>query len=258
MRSSHLSPALLVILLLGAATQASTQSVILGSVREAGNEVAISTAEIRLADAEGRIITSDLTDDQGRFRLEVESRGDYSLSVRRIGYARIDAALLAISDDEQVEIDIQLHPSVVILDAVRVVASTPTMPHRILEFRERAALNQRLGRGRIYLREELDRLRPNSPHDLLDAQAWVARCRPTILLDGLPVEGRLPPMHHEEVEGVEFYRGVNQIPPEYYRYGMCGLAMVWTRPDPPNARPLTWRRVVVGGVIMLLIGALSF
>jgi hypothetical protein len=90
MRSSHLSPALLVILLLGAATQASTQSVILGSVREAGSEVAISTAEIRLADAEGRIITSDLTDDQGRFRLEVESRGDYSLSVRRIGYARIE------------------------------------------------------------------------------------------------------------------------------------------------------------------------
>lgn len=257
MRSSQLSPALLVIWLLVAA-EASAQSTILGSVREAGSAVVISTAEIRLVDEEGRLVASDLSDKQGRFQLAIESGGTFFLSVRRIGYATISAAPLAISDDEQLEVEILLHPSVVILDGVRVLASTATVPHRILEFRERATLNQRLGRGRIYLREELDRLRPNSPHDLLEAQAWIARCRPTILLDGLPVEGRLPPMHYEELEGVEFYRGVNQIPPEYYRYGMCGLAMVWTRPDPPNARPLTWRRVVVGSVIMLLIGVLSF
>jgi hypothetical protein len=77
------------------------------------------------------------------------------------------------------------------------------------------------------------------------------------MLDGLPFDGPMTMIAGDDVEGIEIYRGVTQIPAEYYRYGMCGLTMVWSRHDPPGMRPLTWKRAGVAGALIVLLGWLA-
>jgi hypothetical protein len=143
------------------------------------------------------------------------------------------------------------------LDAITVVVSEAFVPGRIVQYRERADFNRRAGIGRIYMRDDLERIQPNSAQEVLDRVLWGSRCRPLILLDGLPFDGPMTMVHGEDVEGIEIYRGLTQIPPEYYRYGMCGLAMVWSRPDPPGMRPFSWGRAAVAGFLVGLIALLA-
>jgi hypothetical protein len=37
---------------------------------------------------------------------------------------------------------------------------------------------------------------------------------------------------------------------------MCGLALVWSRIDPPGMKPFTWKRVAFAGLLVALIGLL--
>jgi hypothetical protein len=239
-----------------AAGPTAAQSIVMGQVVDDETEQAIVTVDIRLIDANGVTRVRGLSDNRGNFRMEVPDSGTYQLSARRVGYAPVLADSIWIAEQDQLELMIRLSPSAVALQAVTVVAQRSAVPLRITQFRERADLNQRMGVGRIYMREDLDRLRPNSPQEILDGVIWTARCAPEVLLDGLPVDGRITSLAYDEVEGIEIYRGINQIPQEYYRYGMCGLAMVWTRTDPPGMRPFSWWRAAVGAGLLALIGLL--
>jgi hypothetical protein len=241
------------LLLALATTGVAAQTVVRGTVVEDATGEPIATVELRVMDAEGETLGSTLSNNQGAFRIELSEGGLVSLSARRVGYAPIVAEALEVAGGEELELEIRLDPRAIALAPVTVVAQRSFVPSRILEFRERAELSQRLGRGRIFMREDIERLRPTSAQQLLDTALWGIGCRPVILLDGLPVQGRLTAVGPDHIEGIELYRGVNQIPPEYYRYGMCGLALVWSRADPPGARPLTWRRALVAGAVAVLL-----
>jgi hypothetical protein len=253
-RSHAALPLLLLALPTALAAQEAGQAVLHGSVLDEAGRVPIALAEVRLLDAGGGVVAGVLTDTAGIFRLEVETAGEFDLSVRRIGYASILAERLELRRGEDVEIEVLMSPRAVPLDAVTVVTTRRFEPMRITEFRERAEESQRLGRGRVYMRADLERIQPISAQQLFDAVPWGIGCRPLVLVDGLPADGELHMLHPEDLEGVELYRGVNQIPPEYYRYGMCGLAMVWRRVDPEGMRPLTWARVAVAVVVLGIIG----
>jgi hypothetical protein len=244
--------------LLGAlAAPLSAQSIVRGSVVDDGSGVPINAVDIRLIDADGETRAQTISNEQGHFRMEVVDSDTYSLSVRRVGYAPIMAEGIEVEEESELELEVRLSARAVALQPVTVVAQRRAEPIRITEFRERAELSRRMGRGRVYMRDDLDRLNPNSAQEVLDGVLWGARCRPLVLLDGLPTDGRIFGLSGDQLEGIEIYRGVNQIPPEYYRYGMCGLALVWSRVDPEGMRPLTWARVAVAGVIVAVIGLLS-
>lgn len=61
-------------------------------------------------------------------------------------------------------------------------------------------------------------------------------CSPTMYLHGLPYGGTMDDFSADDIEAVEVYVGVSEIPPEYDRNekGICGVIVVWTR-DPRGA-----------------------
>jgi hypothetical protein len=244
----------IVAILLAAAAPAHAQAVIRGIVIEDGTSLPIVTVDIQFRDSSGVLRARSLSDEEGRFRVEVADSGTYSMSVRRVGYASAYADSIPIGEGEELDIEIRLDPRAVVLDAITVVVNEPFVPSRIIQYQERADFNRRAGIGRIYMRDDLARLQPNSAQEVLDRILWGASCRPLILLDGLPFDGPMTMIHGEEVEGIEIYRGLTQIPPEYYRYGMCGLALVWSRTDPPGMKPFSWKRLGFAGLLVALIG----
>ena len=78
------------------------------------------------------------------------------------------------------------------LDRYFIDPARPMVTQRVLDFQERAAFNQAQGRGRIFTREELERIRPRSAEALLGSIP-TSRCDPQIRLDGriVPKETRL-------------------------------------------------------------------
>ncbi|MDR0786585.1 MAG: carboxypeptidase-like regulatory domain-containing protein [Gemmatimonadota bacterium] len=235
-------------------SELSAQSVIHGVVTEDVNGRPVNIAVLRLLRPDGSEVVQATSESDGSFRMEVADTGLFTLAVSRVGFQPISADSIEVYENDDIELEVRLDPVAVVLQAVTVVAQRQAIPPRILQFRERAALNQRAGIGRIWTREDLASLRPHSAQDVLDRVLWANRCRPLVMLDGLPFEGPMTMLGPDEIEGIEVYRGVTQIPPQYYRYGMCGLAMVWSRHDPPGMRPLTWRRAVAAGTIVLLLG----
>jgi hypothetical protein len=242
------------------------QSVVRGTVIEDGTRQPIGVVDLRLLDATGAIRARAFSDEAGRFRMEVPDAGTYSLAVSRVGYATVEARDVEIEAEGDLELEVRLAARAVVLDAVTVVADRRRQFGRLEEFMERAERNRRMGRGRVYLREDIARIRPISVQELINAYSWGTRCRPGILLNGIMIEpataGPVMPgarltdslfgVRPEDIEGIELYRDFNQIPPEYYRPGMCGLALVWTSGEPGG--PWSWKRVAAAGLLVAIIG----
>ncbi|MQA89187.1 MAG: DUF1416 domain-containing protein [Gemmatimonas sp.] len=244
-----------IVVLFGSVGTIEAQSTVTGAVVEEGTERGIASAEVRLVDSAGGIEAGTLTDDDGAFQFEADP-GTYRFVVERLGYAPIESDSLELEEGQDVRIDVTMSTAAVPLDAVTVTVRR-SVPIRIAEYRTRAEQSQRLGRGRVYMRDDIERLRPISAGALLAGFSWRGQCQPQILVDGLPPVENLSAIGPDDIEGIELYRGVNQIPPEYYRYGMCGLALIWLRADAPGARPLTWGRAIVAGVIVTLLLLIS-
>jgi hypothetical protein len=153
-----------------------------------------------------------------------------------------------------------MSPTAVPLEPLRVVGRAEYIPGRLREFRERAEESRRMGRGRVFVRSDLDRMPAPQPSSLLAYAQSRGGCRPTILLDGLPVSSARELdgiVFMDLLEGVEFYTGPTQIPQQYANRGYCAMALFWTRADDPNARPFSWRRVlvamgIVAGIYLVL------
>ena len=246
------SPVAILVALLGvlvfAARPATGQIAITGRVIEEGTEQPIGNVDLRLLDSAGQVVTSAISSAEGAFRMEAPSAAVYSLSVRRIGYASVRADSLDISDDDGVELEVSLNPQAVAVDAVRVIVDREPFWYR--EVRRRTEQNKRMGVGRIFLREDLDRINAYSVTDLLATVGWNLRCTPAVLLDGVETEARYITHQADMIEAVELYRGATQVPLEYSRYSGCGVALVWTRRNPPDAKPFTWKRLAAAGILV--------
>ncbi|MEX2571664.1 MAG: carboxypeptidase regulatory-like domain-containing protein [Gemmatimonadota bacterium] len=249
-----LRPSLL--LLAVSASSLNAQTVIEGTVFEDGTSEPISNANIRLIGTDGEIVGGTLSDLSGTFRMLVEEPGTYSLAIRHIGYAPVLAEELPITEGEDLRLEVRLAPTAVPLEAVTVIVDQPATSEsgRLGAFRRRAELSQRMGRGRILMREDIERMGSNSTRDLLAGLLFSSSCQHNVMLDGIPAVGQLTGISPDDLAGIEIYRGVSQIPPEYYRYGMCGLALLWTRADTPGGKPFTWQRAAVAGVLLGLLG----
>lgn len=231
-----------------AAAPTAGQIAITGRVVEEGTGQPIGNVDLQLLDTAGQAVASAISSAEGTFRMEAPTAAIYSLAVRRIGYASVRADSLDISDDDGVELEVTLNPQAVAVDAVRVIVDRE--PYWYQEVRRRTEQNKRMGVGRVFLREDLDRMRPNSVAELLATVGWNLRCTPTVLLDGMETEAQYIPHQADMIEAVELYRGATQVPLQYSRYATCGVALVWTRLDPPNAKPFTWKRLAAAGILV--------
>lgn len=253
-RQAGISAALL--LLIGTVGPASGQSVISGRVLEDGERAPVGLVDLRVLDALGDTVASALSDNDGDFRLEVPP-DVYTLLIRRVGYQSIRADEIDVARGQDLEVEVLLGLLAVPLDPVTVTARRRTETARGGLYRSRAETNRRLGRGRIYFRDDIEAARPYSAQHFLDGVVWDPRCQPVILLDNLPAEGLLGTVMGDELDTIEIYRRSTQIPLELYRPGMCGLVMVWTRADRPGMRPFSWVRAGVAAGIVLIIAIVA-
>jgi hypothetical protein len=219
------------------------------------------TARSPLEGAEVIIHSADRsasTSPAGVYRLEALSPGRYWVTVRRIGYVPLRAALTLESNQDR-EIVFELDAMALELPEVQVWAQESWWARRFREFSRR----QKTALGRFVTRDDIERMNPIYLADLIQRYfpfnrfdgfqpAWpVARhdwwttsvfgrssrfsnCPPSISLNGgVPMSGwAVNDFHPEAVEALEIYRRASDIPVDLQMSGQgsgCGVVVVWLR-----------------------------
>jgi len=237
-----------------------------GRVLTDSTERPIVGAEIALPDDQLTVTT----DSAGRFRLPVVSAGKHVVSVRRLGFKPM-AAAITFAPGDTLEGDFILSKSLERLE--RVVIRATALSPKMLGFDDR----RRMGFGNFIGPEELAKAANRSMSDVMrlipgpavhrsnnSGMAWVAngrgststggytvdradrtrgappsQCYSTVYLDGAAVFSALPgellfdinSVPTDVVAGIEFYGGAGAIPPQFpAKRNTCGVLVIWTKP----------------------------
>lgn len=237
-----------------------------GRVLTDSTERPIVGAEVALADDQ-LIVT---TDSAGRFRMPVISAGKHLVSVRRIGFKPM-AAAITFAPGDTLEGDFILSKSLERLE--RVLIRTTALSPKMLGFDDR----RRMGFGNFVGPDELAKMPNRALSDVMrlipgpavhrssnSGMAWIAngrgstttggytvdrsdrtrgapagQCYSTVYLDGAAVFSALPgellfdinSLPADIVAGIEFYGGAGAIPPQFpARRNTCGVLVIWTKP----------------------------
>jgi hypothetical protein len=248
--------------------------VVRGSVVDASGR-GIAHVSVVAGTAANTSVASATSDSAGAFVITLPARGTYTLNASHIGYASAAPVEVQLDNDEEVDVRIRVD-----IDALRLAAIDVTARRR-LSF-GRAALYRRIeqqrqqGIGRFAVREDIERMRPQTATRLLSQLSpglhvvetrdvnvntvFIRRatgsCPPAIFVDGMRMNNRpfnanaiVDPQH---LEAVEIYTGSAQIPVGYHDPQGCGTILFWTRipaADDPGMRPVTWTRIAVAAVL---------
>lgn len=244
------------LLLAGAGGSAAAQ-LVYGRVIDKDSGAGVGTVTIHMLDERGDIHRDAVTDTSGWFRVRAALPGTYRIRAQMIGFAEVVSAPLVLDQAAQTEIEIALNRQAVALEPVRVVAERSLVHGRLGEYFERAEWVKRTGLGRIFMRNDIEELGPHSLGYLFDRVPRRADCPMTYFLDGLPSSReQMEEIQSEMVEGVEIYRSMLELPPEYYTRAQCGATMVWLRRDIPGRRMSWWRILfttagAIGGLFLV-------
>jgi hypothetical protein len=222
----------------------------------------VAGAEVRLTD----IARSAITDARGTFEFADVSAGRHRLTVRKVGFVRLDTAL-AIADGVTLKPEFLL-TRISILDSMKV--SRRMLP---LSFEE----HRYVGLGHFFTREDLSKLEGVSlpavigtvlgvkvigqkgPHgyatssrgvkSITNAGKGAKPCYMNVYLDGLLLYadrdpgGRMPEplfdlgeLSPDRLEAIEIYSGPASIPDMYNRLDtQCGVLVLWSRRTFPDS-----------------------
>jgi Carboxypeptidase regulatory-like domain/TonB-dependent Receptor Plug Domain len=222
----------------------SLPAVLLGRVTDSAG-VGLMGAEITLFKSES---VRAITGDSGQFRLAGLAAGTSVFNVRRIGFepASFTAVLRAGRTHRATMV---LTASAAPLPTVA-VSDTAVSSHWLDAF-DRRKTNSR---GTFFTRAEIVRkgarmgsdivrsvpgvrvtpIRGGGGNQVIMTRGSGARaCIPTMYVQGLPYSGVLDDFSADDIEALEVYVGVSEIPPEFDKNGkgICGVIVVWTR-DP--------------------------
>jgi hypothetical protein len=214
------------------------------------------TTGVGLVGAEITLLHSDrvhsITSDSGDFRLTGLEPGTLVFNVRRIGYeAASFTAVLKPGKTHRAYFKLtataQALPTVAVSD-------TATHTHWLDQFDRRRAS----ARGTFITRADIDKKSARTGTDLVRTvpgirlvalrggagyQVVMTRgsggrlCVPTMFVHGLPYSGMLDDFIADDIEALEIYVGISEVPTELDKNGrgICGAIVVWTRD--PNKRP---------------------
>lgn len=214
----------------------------------------IDSAGVGLRGAEITMLKSDrlyvISGDSGAFKLTNLPPGTVVFNVRRIGYeAATFTAVLKPGKTHRTNF-----PMTVTAQALPTVAvsDTAVQSHWLDSFnakREnargtfitRADIVKRNARTGIDIIRSVPGVRIVSTRNGQSNRVLMTRttnrpCSPAMYLHGLPYGGTMDDFSADDIEALEVYVGVSEIPPEYDRNekGICGVIVVWTR-DPRKA-----------------------
>jgi hypothetical protein len=237
--------------------QAALGQVIIGRVFDETTGTAVTAAEVILLDRTGAMRAQSLADSAGWFRLVAPVPGPFRVRASSIGYARLETVEVNLEKGVELHLELRLSSQAVPHEPLRIVARRPYRLGRLAEYYDRAQWTRRTGLGRVYMRDDIERINPYNLSSLFRMVPQRVGCPMTYMVDGLEIDIEVldAMIRPEEVEGVEIYRGATQIPAEYMTRAGCGLVLVWTRLDPPGMRPFSWRRLLFGvGLAALMYG----
>jgi hypothetical protein len=192
-----------------------------------------------------------ISGDSGEFKVTGLPPGTVVFNVRRIGYeAATFTAVLKPGKTHRTNFTLSAMARALPTVAV---SDTQTNSHWLDQFNARRSNS---GHGTFITRDEIVKRGARTGIDVirsvpgvriqpsrngLISRVTMARttnraCPPTMYLHGLPYGGTMDDFSADDIEAVEVYVGVSEIPPEYDRNekGICGVIVVWTR-DPRAA-----------------------
>lgn len=190
--------------------------------------------------------------DSGDFRITGIPSGTIVFNVRRIGFE--PATFTAVLKPGRTHrANFSLSASAQVLPKVS-IADTAVKTHWLDVFNSRKAG----ARGTFITRDQIVKYSPRSGADILRHVPGVridmagrtgmqnrivmtrgngARsCIPNMFVHGVPYSGTMDDFSPDDVEAVEVYVGISELPPELDKNGkgICGAIVVWTR-DPRKA-----------------------
>lgn len=268
-----------VLAVLAAAGQARAQ-VVTGVVIDAGTSQPLRDVGLRLRSSSGQFVAQALSDSAGHFVLQAPRLGSFSLVAELIGMQPVTTPAVDVQLGS-VEVTVRMAESAVPLEPLTVHARSSADLGFLRGYYERMEWNERTGSGRFITRDQVEARNPGNISDMLrevprlnvqldqrrgayiTVRGGRADCPPAVFVDGIRTNRRerayidelLRPM---DLEGVEIYAGLAQMPGIYHDDGGCGVLLFWTRrgTDEKGGRPITWSRILAGAgalVILLLI-----
>ena len=215
----------------------------------------VDSAGVGLPGAEITLLKSDkvhvITGDSGEFRINGLTPGTVVFSVRRIGFeAATFTALIKPGKIQRAKFPLTVNahelPTVAISD-------TAVETHWLDQFERRRSG----ARGTFITRADIVKKGARTGIDIIRSVAGVRiapmrnglanqvimtrgaggrTCVPTMFVHGLPYSGTLDDFTAEDIEALEVYVGISEIPPELDKNGrgICAAIVVWTR-DPRKA-----------------------
>jgi hypothetical protein len=260
---AFLAASALTLLPAGAAAQAVT-----GIVRDAETGRPVDGVEVMLINPAGVAAATTMTDDAGSFLLRAPGAGSWILAARRPGYGAVTSEAIRMEASEWLVAEVVLGVEPLQLEPIVVTSRRSIHSPAVERFYERRDRAGRTGLGYFVVREEIERLSPQQPSDLLrDARGVRIRtarggrgagirmaggCVPAIYLDGVPINRSYRTDSLDDfvtvmdIEGIEVYRGASTQVGHIYDPSGCGLVLVWTRGGRQDVEPTRggWTRMI--------------
>jgi hypothetical protein len=232
--------------------------VIRGTVFEEGTDAPVANVEVLVRDTAGGTVGTTQSDADGRFRIELEQMGDFTVVFRHLTYAEVTSRRITVRPGEEVALQARLSVEAVELDPVSVVARRFPDDPRLRDFYERAEHFRDTGRGRIIMRDDLETTRPVHTSNIINTLPPRMRCS-TIFVDGLLVDDARfidSVVRPDEIEGMEIYHDRVHIPLQFQNRATECAILIWRRPYAEGGRPLSFWRLAgaaVGFAALVLI-----
>ena len=226
-------------------TQAAAASRVIGKVTDTSG-VRLSKAEITILQTELRTVS----DDSGEFNLEGIPSGIVVFSVRRLGYEA--ATFTAV-----------LKPGKVHRATFPLTELAANMPGMTVEEKQQSTWladfeKHRSGaRGTFITRTEIERRQARTASDIMRMVPGVQivttrlgpqlvmtrgsgarRCLPQLYVHTTPYSGMIDDFSADDIEAIEVYAGISELPPDLNTMGrpICAAVVIWTREPPPRKK----------------------
>jgi hypothetical protein len=254
--------------------------VVSGRVLHDATGATIAEVAVTLQTPDGQRVARTVTDTAGAFSVKAPRFGSFVLTAVLDGLSSVSTAPFNVGPGT-LEVVIRMAEAVVPLDPLVVEGRNRPADLGVLAgYYERMQWNERTGLGRFITRDAIDLRNPLEMSDMLrelprvnvnrarGTGAFVTMrgsrgdCTPALFIDGMRINRRDRAYVDElvrpgDVEGVEVYVGLAQLPGSYHDESGCGVLLVWTRRGSEDGRPFSWRRAAValgliGGFLLLV------
>ncbi|CAN5753659.1 hypothetical protein BH23GEM10_BH23GEM10_01280 [soil metagenome] len=259
-----------------AAPLAVTAQFVDGRVIHATTEQPLVAVHIELRTTDDIRVASALTDSAGRFRAQASRTGALTLTASLIGYQPVET-VIDVTAGERVEVVIRMSEEAITLDPIQVEVRSRVSMGALAGYYDRVERHRRMGFGRIVTRDQIEARNAIGVTDLLRMvprvrvrsgmgggdvyfSSGMGGCVPKVYLDGVLANRNSPAsvdalVSPWDLEGIEVYQGLAQMPGEFYDVAGCGVILMWTRRMDEDGRPMSLRRILA---IMAAIGMYLF